>query len=255
MTDVHKTNLDRDGEQRRFAAHGYATVAYAGGLSVLKGVFEPGWRWSADVAAIAGTESCQTRHLGYVLSGRMRIVLDEGAEHDIGPGDLFDLPAGHDAYVLGEEPCVMIDVSPEATRYARPAGLAGADDTAMAQVRRGYAAFNTGDSQTLRELFTRDVVHRVPGDGPLSGAYKGVDNVLNHYAHIAQLTDGTFRAHLIEVHGDGQGHVVAIHQGSGTRNGTTRVSRGSILFTFRDERVCDLMELSADVPGDEAFFA
>ena len=255
MANLQTANLDRNGETRSFAAHGQAMLASAGGLSLMKGVFEPGWRWSADVAPIAGTQSCQVRHLGYTLSGRMHVVLDDGTEREIGPGELFDLPAGHDAWVVGDEPCVMIDVSPDATRYARSAGIAGIDDAAMASVKRGYAAFNAGDSDTLRELFTRDVVQHVPGNGPLAGTYKGVDSVLGYYARIGELTAGTFRAHLIEVHGDGQGHVTAIHQTSATRNGVTRVARGSILFTFLGDRASDLLELHADLPGDDAFLS
>jgi ketosteroid isomerase-like protein len=255
MTDVHTIDIDRDGERRAFVEHGHAMLANAGGLSLLKGVFEPGWRWSADVAPLAGTQSCQTHHLGYTLSGRMHVTLDDGTEFEIGPGQLFDLPAGHDAWVIGDEPCVMIDVSPEATRYARPAGLAGPEDKTMAVVRRGYAAFNAGDTQTLRELFTRDVVQHVPGSGPLAGTYKGVDSVLGYYARLGEMTAGTFRANLIEVHSDGQGHVTAVHQTSATRNGATRISRGSIVFTFLGDRASDLLELHADLPGDDAFLA
>ena len=69
------------------------------------------------------------------------------------------------------------------------------------------------------------------------------------------VTGGTFKAHLIDVHGDGHGHVVAIHQTYATRNGETRVSRGSILFTFLGEKATDLLELRSDIAGDDAFLA
>jgi len=58
------SNLERDGEQRSFSGHGHAILGSAGGLSLMRGVFEPGWRWSNDVAPIAGTDSCQTRTSG-----------------------------------------------------------------------------------------------------------------------------------------------------------------------------------------------
>jgi ketosteroid isomerase-like protein len=249
------SNLERDGEVRPFAEHGHAQLASAGALSLMRGVFEPGWRWSTDIAPIAGTDSCQTRHLGFVLTGTMRIRTDDGAEYDIGPGDLFDLPAGHDAWVVGDEPCVMVDYSAEVTQYARAAGIAPPDDEAMALVRRGYTAFNSGDVDTLRSIFSADVVQHVPGHGPLAGTYKGPDAVLGYYGKLAGMTAGTFRAHLIEVHGDGLGHVVAIHQTSATRNGQRRISRGSILFTVIGDKVTDLLELHADLPGDDAFFS
>jgi ketosteroid isomerase-like protein len=255
MTAVLITNLERNGERRAFAAHGHAELASAGGLSLMRGVFEPGWRWSSDLAPLAGTDSCQTRHLGYVLSGAMRIKMDDGTEHDIGAGDLFDLPAGHDAWVVGQEPCVMVDYSPETTRYARAEGIAAADDDAMALVRKGYAAFNSQDTDTLRSIFAADVVQHVPGHGPVAGTHKGADAVLGYYGKLAELTDGTFRAHLIEVHGDGLGHVLALHQTLATRNGTTRASRGSILFTVVGDKVTDLLELHSDLPGDDAFLS
>jgi ketosteroid isomerase-like protein len=256
MADILISNLERDGEHRPFAARGHAVVGSAGGLSLMRGVFEPGWRWSNDVAPIAGTASCQTRHLGYVLSGRMRIRLDDGNEFELGAGDLFDLPAGHDAWVISNTPCEMIDYSPDATRYARSRtpGVEAADNQHMSLVRKGYAAFNAGDMDTLRSILARDVVQHVPGNSQLAGAYKGIDAVLGYYAKLGELTDGKFRADLIDVHGDGQGHVTAVHQATATRNGETRVSRGAILFTFLGDRATDLLEMHADLPGDDAFF-
>ena len=257
MVNVLITNLERDGETRQFAAHGHAVIGSAGGLSLMKGVFEPGWRWSDDIAPIAGTASCQTRHLGYMLSGQMRIRLDDGAEMDVNQGDMFDLPAGHDAWVVGAEPCVMVDYSPDATRYARggvqPA--AGVVDRQIALVHKGYTAFNAGDIPTLTSVLAKDVVQHVPGSGPLAGTYKGIDSVLGYYAKLGELTDGTFRADLIDAHGDGQGHVTALHQMTAKRHGVTRVSRGSILFSFLGDKATDLLELHADLAGDDAFLA
>ena len=257
MAQCMISNLERDGEGRLFRAHGHATLADAGGVSVLRGTFEPGFRWSEDVAPIAGTSSCQIRHLGYVLSGSMHIRMDDGSECDIGAGDLVDIPAGHDAWVTGEANLEMIDVSPEATRYAttRPTDIASPDDRWMTLVRRGYAAFNSGDLDTLVTLFSTDVCQHVPGHGPLAGTYKGIEAVLGYYGKLAELTDGTFRADLVDVHGDGSGHVCAVHQISAVRNGAKRVSRGSILFTLIGDKVTDLLELHADLPGDDAFFA
>ncbi len=97
-------------ETRPFVAHGHAEMHTIGKHgSVMKGVFEPGWKWSQDVAPIAGTKSCQAPHLGHVVSGRMHIRMDDGTGMDIGPGDFFEIEPGHDAWVLGDEPCVLID--------------------------------------------------------------------------------------------------------------------------------------------------
>jgi ketosteroid isomerase-like protein len=255
--DAQISRLERDGETRPFAAHGHAVIGTAGGLSLMKAVFEPGWRWSVDVAPLAGTASCPTRHLGYVLSGRMQVRMDDGREQLVETGDLFDLPAGHDAWVLGDDDCVMIDYSPDATRYARgrSADIAPSDDEYMGLVRRGYAAFNTADQATLRQILAHDVVQHVPGNSQLAGAYKGIDAVLGYYGKLAELTAGHFQADLIDVFGDGHGHVTALHQSTATRDGVTRVSRGTILFTFLGDRATDLLEMHSDLPGDDAFFA
>ena len=66
--------------------------------------WEPGWRWSTDVAPVVQTTSCQNRHLGYVLSGTLHVVMNDGSELDIRVGDAFEIPPGHDAWVVGDEP-------------------------------------------------------------------------------------------------------------------------------------------------------
>jgi ketosteroid isomerase-like protein len=257
MADILISNLDKDGEGRPFAAHGHALLANAGAISVSRGTYEPGWRWSNDVAPIAGTPTCQVHHQGLALAGSMRIRLEDGTEREIVAGDLFDIPPGHDAWVTSDRPCEMIDVSPQLTRYAvgRPTDIEPPDDAAMTLVRKGYQAFNAYDLETLRSLFAADVIQHVPGRGPLAGTYKGVDNVLGYYGKLAELTDGTFRADLVDVHGDGRGHVVAVHQLSSMRNGVKRVVRGSLVFTFVGDLVTDLLELHGDLPGDDAFFS
>lgn len=79
------------------------------GGAVGRATFEPGWQWSKHVRPIAKTDSCQMAHVGYFISGRMRVVTDKGEEMDYGPGDFAVMAPGHDAWVLGDEPCVVID--------------------------------------------------------------------------------------------------------------------------------------------------
>ena len=101
--------FDQPDEVRPFEAHGHADVLDMSGHTVGCGTFEPGWSWSADVKPIAGTDSCQVSHLLYYLSGRMRIRMDDGQTMELGPGDVVAVPPGHDAEVIGDEPCVCLD--------------------------------------------------------------------------------------------------------------------------------------------------
>jgi ketosteroid isomerase-like protein len=192
-----------------------------------------------------------------VVSGRMQIKLEDGREAVIEAGDLFDLPAGHDAWVLGDEACITIDHSPDATRYATgyTSSAGSAVDGSLDTVRRGYVAFNAKDIPSLISIFSPDVVQHVPGASQLAGDYRGVEAVLGYYGKLGELTDGSFRADLVDVHGDGGDHVCAVHQITATRNGVTRVSRGSILFTLKDDKATDLLELHGDLAGDDAFLA
>src|SRR5882672_6257716 len=102
--------LDNPDEVRPFADEkGAAHIVNLASGPVGRGVFEPGWKWSKHVKPIAGTESCQAPHLGYCISGRMHVVMDDGEEMEMGPGDFTIIPPGHDAWTVGNEPCVVID--------------------------------------------------------------------------------------------------------------------------------------------------
>lgn len=111
-------NIDKPHETRPFREHGHMDVVTLGDFTLGRGTFEPGWRWSEDVKPIAGTDSCQVRHTGYCLSGHMIVRYDDGTEVNIGPGDVMVLEPGHDAWTLGDEPCVLLDTGVAA--YAKP---------------------------------------------------------------------------------------------------------------------------------------
>jgi class 3 adenylate cyclase len=70
--------------------------------------YEAGWRWSTDLAPIMGTKTCQLHHTGYAVSGVMHIAMDDGASLDISGGSAFEIPSGHDAWVVGDEPWIAI---------------------------------------------------------------------------------------------------------------------------------------------------
>ena len=102
-------SFDSPDETRPFEGKGQAEVVHIAGHTVGRGTFEPGWRWSENVKPIAQTDSCQVSHLGYMISGRMKVYMDDGSEFEAGPGHVVAIPPGHDAEVVGDEACVMID--------------------------------------------------------------------------------------------------------------------------------------------------
>ncbi|MER8186454.1 cupin domain-containing protein [Kitasatospora sp. NPDC094015] len=110
MSGLVRKSLDAPEEVRPFEdGKGKVELVNLEGGAVGRAVFEPGWQWSKHVKPIAGTESCQAPHVGYFVSGRMRIVMDDGETMDFGPGDFMTAAPGHDAWVVGDEPCVVID--------------------------------------------------------------------------------------------------------------------------------------------------
>jgi hypothetical protein len=103
----HKT-FGKPDETREFP-NGKAELLSVGDAQIGRLVLQPGWRWSNDVKPIAGTRSCEAPHFQYHVSGRLAIKMDDGTEFIAGPGDVTSLPSGHDAWVVGNEPVVVVD--------------------------------------------------------------------------------------------------------------------------------------------------
>ena len=107
-------------DETRALGSGTLSVLHLAGSTVARVEFQPGWRWSNDVKPIVGTESCQAHHLGYVLSGSLHLVTDEGDEYDVNPGDAYEILPGHEAWVNGEEPYDALEFhSQTADTYAK----------------------------------------------------------------------------------------------------------------------------------------
>jgi class 3 adenylate cyclase len=104
---------------RRFPNGRIETVSHQD-TTVGRFVLEPGWRWSRDVGPIAGTRSCQMHHQGVVLGGRLRVRTDTGDVCELGVDDVYDIPPGHDAEVVSEEPWEAIEFA-SARIFAMPA--------------------------------------------------------------------------------------------------------------------------------------
>ena len=105
---LRRKRFDRPDEIRR-VENAYIELVELGELTIGRAIFEPGWRWSEHVKPIVGTESCQVHHLGYVVSGHLHIEMTDGASMDVMGGDAFEIPPGHDAWVIGDEPWISVD--------------------------------------------------------------------------------------------------------------------------------------------------
>lgn len=108
MLEIKKKNLASPDETRKFEK-GKLDVANLGEAIIGKATFEPGWKWSTSVKPIVQTESCQIAHTMYVISGKMGVRMDNGTEQEFSSGDVGIVPPGHDAWVIGNEPCIAID--------------------------------------------------------------------------------------------------------------------------------------------------
>jgi len=98
-----------DPDERRAVARASLRLVHLDEVAVGHGVWEPGWRWSVDLKPVAGTASCQNHHLGYALSGVLEVLTDAGEGLVIPAGSVYEIPPGHDAWVVGDEPFVTVE--------------------------------------------------------------------------------------------------------------------------------------------------
>jgi len=117
-TKMEKKNINNSPDETRTFDKGKLQISNLGGEAIGRFVLEPGWKWSTSVKPLVKTESCQQTHTGYIISGRMRVRMNDGTELEAGPGDVAYIPPGHDAWIVGNEPCIGIDFTGAKT-YAR----------------------------------------------------------------------------------------------------------------------------------------
>ena len=119
MAGVERRDFDSPDESRT-PDKTRVDVVHVGDTTVARSTLEPGWSWSECIKPIAGTDSCQMKHIGVAQSGRMRIVHDDGTEAEIRPGDTYVIEPGHQAEVVGSEPFVGFEFQPRsAEEFAR----------------------------------------------------------------------------------------------------------------------------------------
>ena len=108
MPRLQARSVESSAEVRNFP-NGHASVLRLDETVVGYAVYEPGWRWTTDMPAVAGTATCQFHHVGYAVSGALHVVTDAGQELDIGEQSAYEIPPGHDAWVVGDEPFITVD--------------------------------------------------------------------------------------------------------------------------------------------------
>ena len=108
MQETEHKSFESPDETRRFP-NGEAEILTVQNAQIGRLILQPGWRWSNDVKPLAKTASCEAPHFQYHVSGRLKVVMDDGTEVEAGPGDITSLPPGHDGWVVGDEPAVVID--------------------------------------------------------------------------------------------------------------------------------------------------
>ena len=116
---MQRKTLNAPDEVRTFD-RGKLELAKVGTVTFGRGTLQPGWKWSESVKPLAKTEYCEAPHIQYHVSGRLKVRMVDGSEAEFGPGDVGVVPSGHDAWVVGDEPVVVVDIS-GMKEYAKPA--------------------------------------------------------------------------------------------------------------------------------------
>jgi class 3 adenylate cyclase len=186
MARVQSKSLDAPDEVRRIPK-GMVEIYNLDDRVIGRLVYEPGWRWSEDVKPIAGTELCQYHHVGICIQGRLGVRMEDGTTSEIGPGTVLEIPPGHDAWVIGDEPWISYDV----------AGM------------RSYARVDEGAQRILGAVLFTDIVDSTATAVRL-GTARWKELVGTHNERF-QIEVDRFRGRLIKTTGDG---VLALFDGS-----------------------------------------
>jgi class 3 adenylate cyclase len=186
MPRVQFKSLDTPDEVRRLQ-HGTIEIYTLDDIVIGRTVFQPGWHWAEDVKPIAGTEYCQYHHVGVCIGGRLHLRMADGTETEVGPGTVFDIPPGHDGWVVGDEPWVTYDV----------AGM------------RAFARVEEGSQRVLGAVLFTDIVDSTATAERLGAT--GWKALVDAHNERFQFELDRFRGRLIKNTGDG---LLALFDGS-----------------------------------------
>jgi class 3 adenylate cyclase len=156
MARLQVKDLTRPDEVRTFS-NGMTEIYDLGSFVLGRGSADPGWRWSVDVKPVAGSDLCEYHHMGLTLSGHSRAVMADGSELDIGPGQIFEIPPGHDAWVVGDEPWVWLDFA-GARSYAQAVEATG--DRILATILFTDIVDSTATAERLGDKRWREALAR-----------------------------------------------------------------------------------------------
>jgi class 3 adenylate cyclase len=231
-------------------------------------VFEPGWRWSKDVGPIVGTDACQNRHVGFAIAGQLHVVMNDGTELDILADDAFEIPPGHDAWVVGAETWDTVEftsarifgIGPDATDERILATILFTDivDSTQTVARIGDRAWRTlllEHNDRLRAVLDRYRGREIgtTGDGFLAlfdGAARGVRAAAAMPAAVADLGIA-IRAglHTGEVGiGGGQARGLAVHAAARV---AALAGPGEVLVSATTHDLLDGSDLTFEDRGEQ----
>lgn len=259
---LQRKSLDMPDEERMFLdGKGSLKIYKVGGATIGRGTFQPGWRWSQHVKPIAGTDSCQAEHTGLVLNGAMCVRMDDGEEVEYHAGDSFYMRPGHDAWVVGNTTCELLDFS-GATHYAVPhahaESMTGAGtqqaETNRQTVMQGYEDFSRGDIEALLARYTDDVewVGYDSANIPFAGSYHGKEGVRQFFQNLGGAMQALhFEPRQMICEGD---RVAVLGHGSWKLNNGRQVdSDWCHVFELRDGKVCRFQDFDDTGQFSEAF--
>jgi class 3 adenylate cyclase len=186
MARLQFKSLDKPDEVRR-TPFGRVDIYNLDDLVIGRTVFEPGWHWTEHVQPLAGTRLCQYHHVGVCLQGRMGIRMEDGTTLEVAAGTVFDIPPGHDGWVIGDEPWVTYDV----------AGM------------RSFARVDENSSRVLGAVLFTDIVDSTAAAERM-GAARWHETLAVHNERVGLELD-RFRGRLVKTTGDG---VLAMFDGS-----------------------------------------
>jgi class 3 adenylate cyclase len=178
VNQIRRKSLNDPDVVRRFP-RGVGYLARVGSLAVGRAELEPGWRWSVDVKPLAGTASCEIHHLQLLLAGRFAVRMDGGEEAEFAPLDVFEIPRGHDAWVVGDETVEVLDFYGNIESFALPA----APERVLATILMTDIVDSTATAERL-------------GDA----AWK---QVLSNHNRVVRLQLDRFRGREVNTTGDG----------------------------------------------------